>query len=116
MSPGKALAQSGHAYTDTLLYALDLADPSAAIYAQLKPGTKIALDGGTETDLLRLRDRLIEHDIPHALIIDRDHIELPDFDGSPIITAIGIGPISKARAKRVLSKLPLWGTSKGGAP
>lgn len=112
MSSGKAIAQAGHAYLDTMLAALAVNDPQARAYASLQPGTKITLDGGSEADLLRLRDKLVARDIPHALIVDSGHVEMPDFDGSPTITALGIGPLTKVEARRLLSKWSLWGASR----
>lgn len=117
MSQGKAIAQAGHAYTDTLLLALDDKDPSAAAYAALKPGTKIALTGGDAEALRDLHVRLRAAGLPAALIVDSGHIELPDFDGSPTITALGIGPIDRRQARKFLGRLKLWGgAGTGGAP
>jgi len=117
MSSGKAIAQAGHAYLDAMLASLAVKDPKADAYASLHPGTKITLDGGSEADLLRLRDKLAARGIPHALIVDSGHVEMPDFDGSPTITALGVGPLTRSEARKLLSKWRLWGAPrKGGAP
>jgi len=108
MSPGKAHAQTGHAYTDALLHALLHDDPRARAYARLRPGTKICLDGGSYADLLRLLDRLAATPLPHISIIDSGHVEPPDFDGRPVLTAIGVGPIRRAEAPGFIKRLPLW--------
>ena len=108
MSDGKAHAQSGHAYTDALLHALSQDDPRASAYVHLRPGTKVCLNGGSHADLLRLLDRLAATPLPHVRIIDSGHVEPPDFDGSPVLTAIGIGPIRRAEAPPFLKRLPLW--------
>ncbi|MFZ3584467.1 peptidyl-tRNA hydrolase [Loktanella sp. DJP18] len=117
ISSGKAIAQCGHAYVQTFIAALADRDPRSEAYARLTPGTKITLDGGSLTNLIALRDKMVSRGIPHALITDRDHLELPDFDGSPTVTALGIGPITRSDARRLLSRLPLWGAarSRGGA-
>ncbi|MBT28161.1 MAG: hypothetical protein CMO01_00770 [Thalassobius sp.] len=107
MSPGKARAQLGHAFTDTLLDALDADAPGAAAYAALRPGTKICLDGGSGDHLRRIAMRLDALGIPKTLIIDRDHVELPDFDGSPTLTALGVGPVSRDRVPGFLRNLKL---------
>lgn len=106
MSPGKAAAQAGHAWVDTLL--LHPAAPHHAAYRALRPGTKLVLDGGSESALLRLVDRLDRAAVPFTLIHDQDHVEPPDFDGSRILTALGAGPFPKGGEPSCLRRLPLW--------
>lgn len=108
MSDGKSRAQTGHAYVDTLLDALATGAPEAAAYAALRPGTKICLKGGSEEKLRQTAERLDALGIPNTLIIDRDHVELPDFDGSPTLTALGVGPISRADVPGFIRKLKLY--------
>jgi len=110
MSDGKAIAQAGHAYVAAAFGSLGT--PTGQAYAELNPGTKICLDGGSEYDLLALQERLSIAGIHSYPIIDRDHVELPYFDGSPILTALGIGPLSRAQAPSALRKLKLFGFSK----
>lgn len=116
MSEGKANAQSGHAYVNALLHALSSNHPehrmAAEAYAALCPGTKICLDGGSEADLDRLCEALCGLSIPHIRIHDQDHVEPPHFDGSRILTAVGIGPIPRDLAPKILRRLRLWA---GGA-
>ena len=116
MSEGKANAQAGHAYVDGLLQGLHHTDTlhrdRATAYAGLRPGTKICLDGGSEAAFQQLCARLESEDIPHVLIIDRDHVEAPHFDGGPILTAIGLGPFHRDDAPKFLRKFKLW---TGGA-
>lgn len=119
MSSGKAIAQAGHAYLQTMIETLAAGDPRAMAYAGLAPGTKIALDGGSLENLLTLRDWLAGRGVPHAVITDQGHVEPPDFDGSDVVTALGVGPVTRleARRLRLLARLPLWGAPrKGGAP
>lgn len=106
MSPGKTIAQAGHAYTDTLIN--QIGTPSGQAYARLTPGTKICLDGGTEDNLNILYERLVVDRFAPVAIIDHGHIELPDFDGGNVLTAIGLGPIRRADVPRWLRRLPLW--------
>jgi peptidyl-tRNA hydrolase len=108
MSSGKAIAQAGHAFLGTFLKSLHDEPALADQYGCLNPGTKITLAGGSAADLERLHQRLCNRGLPSALIVDRDHIELPDFDGSPTLTALGVGPISRAEARRLLGKFSLW--------
>lgn len=116
MSEGKANAQAGHAYVDALLNSLTSEDAlsrmRAASYAGLKPGTKICLDGGSLSRIEMLCERLAEAGTPHVRIVDSGHVEAPDFDGRPILTAIGIGPLRRDETPNFLRKLPLW---TGGA-
>jgi PTH2 family peptidyl-tRNA hydrolase len=107
MSRGKAHAQSGHAYLDAWLSASLTHPDIAGSYAALKPGTKICLAASAE-DIRHLEAECRARTIPFALIIDRDHVEPPDFDGSPILTALGIGPLTPDAAKSLLGHLPLW--------
>jgi peptidyl-tRNA hydrolase len=115
MSRGKAIAQAGHAYLETYLDATQRAPEIAAAYAALAPGTKIALDGGDPTSLQSIYDACRDMGIPCRMVIDRDHIELPHFDGSPILTALGVGPIDRTSARRLLGRLPLWRGKGGGS-
>lgn len=112
MSQGKANAQSGHAYVDALLNALSSDCPKAKSmaqsYAALKPGTKICLNGGSLFHIEKLIARLEASSIPHAVIVDSGHVELPDFDGSPVLTAVGIGPLAKEDTPNFIKKLKLW--------
>lgn len=107
MSPGKAIAQAGHAYLQAALGEASTAEGAA--YAGLTPGTKICLSGGSEDDMWRLSEKLTAAGLTPYPIIDRDHIELPHFDGSPILTAIGLGPLSRDQAPGCLRKLKLFG-------
>lgn len=116
MSEGKANAQSGHAYVDAILHALSHGDANvrqvAMSYAELDPGTKICLDGGSLPKFENLIERLSAAGVPHVVITDSGHIELPDFDGNPIVTAIGIGPLRPSKTPKFLRKLSCW---TGGA-
>lgn len=107
MSTGKLIAQAGHAYLGAILNTLDT--KSGQAYAALTPGTKICLDGGDESNLLHLYDRLMVDGFKPALITDSGHIEPPDFDGSDVITALGLGPVARSDAPKYLKKLPLFG-------
>ena len=111
MSNGKANAQSGHAYVEAILQALQ--SPNGAAYAQLHPGTKVSLDGKSEAHMLYLYDRLIADGFNVVVINDEDHVELPDFDGTKTLTALGVGPIYPRDRPSYLKKLKLWTGSPG---
>ena len=106
MSTGKAAAQAGHAWVDTILTHPE--SEHNAEYRRLRPGTKLTLDGGCEHDILMLAENLDAEGAPYALIYDEGHVELPDFDGSRKLTALGAGPFMRGREPRSLRKLKLW--------
>ncbi|NDV50399.1 peptidyl-tRNA hydrolase [Yangia sp. PrR003] len=123
MSWGKSIAQGGHAYQGALAVAKRMSPELHAAYTSVDVETKLCLDGGSLDSLLSMYDRLIDRGIPAFLVIDKDHVEPPDFDGSEIVTALGVGPISKRGAPSFLKKLPLWPgprvlarLAEGGAP
>lgn len=107
MSHGKAIAQAGHAYLEAALGAKGT-DRYAA-YSALQPGTKICLGVPSEAAMLDLSGKLEALGLTPHLITDRDHVELPHFDGSPVLTALGLGPIGRGEAPACLRKLKLYG-------
>jgi len=113
MPNGKDVSQAGHAYVDALLLSLKSDDgdtrAQANAYAALRPGTKVCLNGNTEAQLLMLEERLRAAGLPVVRIVDQGHICLPDFDGSPILTALGVGPITRAQTPSFFKKLKLYG-------
>ncbi len=115
MSTGKAIAQAGHAYLGAFLLSKGSNCNLHDLYASLTPGTKICLDGGSEERLLRLHDRLQRDGIPAFLVYDSGHVEPPHFDGSRILTALGVGPIAAGDAPGYLKKLRLWPNRNGRA-
>ena len=112
MSPGKAAAQAGHAFVDTLLTGLSAGDIPAQAYAKLRPGTKITLGAPLrDFDLIELCAQAAG--VPVCRIIDSGHVEPPHFDGSPIPTALGVGPFDNTRPiprdlARALDRARLW--------
>lgn len=114
MSTGKAIAQAGHAFIEAYFDTLTTNPSMAATYRGLSPGTKITLAARSKQELLRLSEKCKFLEIPSRIIIDSGHVELPDFDGSPTVTALGIGPIDKQTSRKLLSSLRLW-TGSGGA-
>lgn len=106
MSPGKMAAQAGHAFLGAMEAARGSAD--ADRYLADSPGTKVVL--GVENEELLL---LVEHlartkGIPTFIVVDSGHIWPPDFDGSEIVTALGIGPVTKDDAQVITNRLRLY--------
>ena len=110
MSIGKAAAQAGHAYVNAINASRDT--PEGEAYAKLDPGTKICLSGGTGAELMKLHDDLASVGVASFTVFDQDHVELPDFTGARILTALGVGPIRALHAPAVLRVLSLYGKPK----
>lgn len=105
MPPGKLAAQAGHAYTDSLMKCLDMRPDLVARYRRGdNAGSKAALKAKNEQALRRAADECRDLGLPHALITDSGHVMLPHFDGSPVVTALGIGPVSRSDARRVTKR------------
>lgn len=64
-------------------------------------GTQIILTAKDQPALLRAYREAESLGLIASLIIDEGHIMPPLFDGSPIITALGIGPCTKDQVKRL---------------
>ena len=92
MPPGKAASQACHAILES--HKKTPTDLSDAYHAD-GLGTKIILFAPDESALRETEIRATALGIPCALIIDKGHILPPDFNGKPIVTALGIGPITR---------------------
>ena len=105
MPMGKLAAQAGHAYTDSLCVALETHPTLFYRYRNNdNGGSKVTLYAKNEQQLLDTYEELKRSGIPCAIIVDRNHILPPHFDGSPIITALGIGPCTKPETQSLLKK------------
>ena len=99
MSPGKTAAQAAHAS----LLAHDAA-PEEARRAWKRAGAKkVALKVATLKELLRLRDEARALGLPHGLVEDAGHTELPP----GTVTALGIGPAEEPQIDRLTGNLSL---------
>lgn len=105
MTTGKAAAQAGHAFTNTLLTAIEQ-DKLNSYETVGNIGTKVCLSAKSLSQLEKAHDIALSRGIPTSLIVDSGHIMLPHFDGNPVVTALGIGPISREQSK-FLSKFKL---------
>ena len=114
MSIGKTAAQAGHAYVNAAN--ASRGTPEGEAYARLNPGTKICLSGGSEAEIMELRDHLASVGIASFTVFDQDHVELPDFTGARILTALGVGPIRALHAPAALRVLSLYGKPKPVRP
>jgi PTH2 family peptidyl-tRNA hydrolase len=104
MTPGKAASQAGHAFLSSYLRA----DPDTArAYVADGGGTKVVLAVPDEPALWQAYKRACDADLPCALWTESGHVMPPTFDGSPIVTAVGIGPADRSRIKPIVSDLRL---------
>jgi peptidyl-tRNA hydrolase len=101
MPPGKLAAQAGHAFLDAYLASLDLRPACSRAYRADGHGTKVALLARRLEDLVLAGAMARRAGIPTALVTDSGHILPPDFDGSPIVTALGIGPAKRSEVRRI---------------
>lgn len=105
MTAGKAASQAGHAFLDSFL----TAPPDIASAYLAQGGTKIVLAAADERALCDLYHHARMAKLPCAMVIESEHVMPPAFDGSPIVTAIGIGPLSRSQAKPITRGLRLMG-------
>ena len=107
MPSGKMAAQAGHAFLEAYLAASRQQPERAIQYASDPPGTKICLAADDLPELLAVRDYVAALGLPYALITDSGHILPPHFDGSPIITALGVGPATRKEVGFIARHLQL---------
>lgn len=105
MPPGKMAAQAGHAFLQAYL-ASESTDAQA--YNGDGIGTKITLEASLE-DILETQHKLVQAGVPCVLIEDSGHVLPPHFDGSPIVTALGVG--LNPNAPNLLRKFKLLGVT-----
>lgn len=104
MPAGKAAAQAGHAFLESYLSCEALDSVRCVEYMSAGHGTKVVLVAPSLYALEDAEDLARELKLPHALITDEGHILPPHFDGSPIVTALGIGPVLRREAHAVTSR------------
>jgi PTH2 family peptidyl-tRNA hydrolase len=103
MTAGKAASQAGHAFLDAFLKA-----PPENTQAYLADGgTKVVLSVKDERELCDVYYKARMANLPCAMVIESEHVMPPSFDGSPIATAVGIGPVAKSEARPITKKLRL---------
>lgn len=107
MPPGKLAAQAGHAFVEALNRAKWDAHGHWTQYLADPPGTKVVLFARDEYELLRAHEEVEALVIPNALIVDQGHVLLPFFDGSPVTTALGIGPARRAEVAHITNRFAL---------
>lgn len=102
MDCGKIASQIGHAYIGA--FQDSQGTPEHLAYAQLKPGTKIALQGSL-AELGHALEKAKTHGIPHFLVIDSGCENF--FSGQPTITALGLGPATHKQINNITRRFKL---------
>lgn len=110
MPPGKLAAQAGHAYTDALVQAQNQDPDRFNTYRRDgEGGSKITMQGKNVNALIKAYEQALDEGLPCALIVDQEHVLPPHFDGSPVITAVGIGPCTQAEARAITKRFQCVG-------
>lgn len=114
MPPGKLAAQAGHAYTDALWACLDQAPDQAHAYrTTVLGGSKVTIQAKNLGQLERAARECAEAGIPHAVVTDSGHVLLPHFTGAPVVTALGIGPVTRSQCRHITKRFQ---SVQGSAP
>lgn len=105
MSPGKSASQAGHAFK-LLTKQIITEHPvlAADYFSDGDMGTNVVLKSKNQFQLERAFHAAKAAGIPAELIIDSGHIMPPHFDGSPIITALGIGPARREQIHHITKR------------
>jgi PTH2 family peptidyl-tRNA hydrolase len=107
MSSGKLCSQAGHAFVDTYEQCR-IRDPvRAETYLEARHGTKVVLAVPNEEMLRAIQSQVLSTGLPCALIEDSGHVMPPHFDGSPVVTALGIGPALRNEIHPITKRLAL---------
>lgn len=105
MPTGKISAQLGHAFDWTLHDAQkNYYDRYRDYHDDNKGGSKVCLASKNEDRIVQAYNKARELNLPCSIVVDREHVFPPSFDGSPIITAFGLGPCTKEEAKEITKK------------
>ena len=104
MPAGKMASQASHAFVDSLFSA---PPETVTAYRADGHGTKVVLMAPDEPAIHRAYRDACDAGIPCALVTDSGHVLPPHFDGSPIVTALGLGPVPRAAARFITSRFRL---------
>ena len=107
MAPGKLASQAGHAYVGAFTDAIQKTPDVIAAYHNefpRSPGTKVCLQASL-AQITRLIEELAFTGIPHHVVYDSG---CPAFcDGTRVLTALGLGPVTNNEAPKFLKRLKL---------
>lgn len=110
MPPGKLASQAGHAFS---IAATRFVCGAGAAPCELRRRaaivsdcTRVVLTGRHAGLLQQIHERAVEQGLPAALFEDSGHVLAPHFDGSAIVTALGLGPAPRSLLRPLVRRLP----------
>ena len=103
METGKIASQGGHAYVGALLKATP--EIQKAYQGEDGIGTKICLKAKNLQAIERVETELVAAGIPHYKVIDSGCANF--FDGKPIVTALGISPVTREQIHHITKRFQL---------
>jgi len=105
MSSGKLAAQATHAGRLSLLQFIkhhpERMDEFLGCHSA---GSVVTLRAPTVRHLEAAREQAVSAGLPCALFEDSGHVMLPHFDGSPVVTALAIGPAPRSAMRAITKK------------
>lgn len=101
MTPGKAVSQGGHAFEESFVKA----DRATGLSYLNAGATKIVLEAPDLPAIQSIYDKALAADVPCYLVVEEGHVMPPVFDGSPIVTAVGIGPVARCKVRHITKRL-----------
>jgi len=105
MTPGKIASQAGHAFVGAVTKSSS--DILSEYHKEMpsSPGTKICLKVPNLPQLYRVENECKEAGIPTFVVVDSGCENF--FGGKPIVTALGIGPVTKQQIQHITKELKL---------
>ena len=105
MDSGKLASQASHARCLSLLKFIHANPSRLKEFVDLNScGTVAILEARNEFSLERASREAEAAGLPWALFTDSGHVMPPHFDGSPIVTALAIGPASRADMRHITKR------------
>ncbi|CAH7386277.1 Peptidyl-tRNA hydrolase, archaeal type [Vibrio chagasii] len=104
MPAGKLSAQAGHAYEQSMVSAMRSFPNLANSYIDNAGGSKVSLFAKNSNALVKAYNQAMSLGVPCSIVVDQGHILPPFFNGEPIITALGIGPIAKSQVASITKR------------
>ena len=99
MTLGKSAAQAGHAFVQSILSCQQTDPVRERLYHSDGIGTKVCLAAPNLQSLEKAFEEAKSLGIPTSLITDSGHTSF--HGGQPIVTALGIGPATRAEVHHI---------------
>jgi peptidyl-tRNA hydrolase len=110
MPSGKLASQACHAARLSLLrYLKQHPDRASEFITANSVGSIVILDAPDLESLQKMAAKAAFLRLPWALFTDSGHVCPPSFDGSPIVTALAIGPARKEQISPITKNLRCLG-------